>query len=119
MLRVKIHFLCFICIRDVINKLEIRQAEVKLLVYKSERLSRHAKMEGKKLDEKRQKSWFLWKIWQLSIENETDFYITGSAAICLSMDGNTIIALFTSYYDVSETSQNASEVFQTSFFFWS
>ena len=43
-------------IRDVIDKLEIQQAEVKSLVYKSERFSRHAKMEGKKLDEKRQKS---------------------------------------------------------------
>ena len=43
-------------IRDIFDKLEIRQAEVKLLVYKSQRLSRHAKMAGKKIDEKRQKS---------------------------------------------------------------
>ena len=37
----------FICKFDVIDKLEIRNVEVKLIVYKSERLSRHAKMEGK------------------------------------------------------------------------
>ena len=76
-------------------------------------------MEGQKADENRQKSLFLWKIWQLSFEKGTYFDITGNAAICLGMDGNTIIELFTSYYDVSETSQNASEVFQNSFFFWS
>ena len=55
MWKVKIDFLCFICIRDVIDKLEIRQAEVKLLVYKSERSSWLAKSEGKKWREKRQK----------------------------------------------------------------
>ena len=76
-------------------------------------------MEGQKADENRQKSLFLWKIWQLSFEKGTYFDITGNAAICLGMDGNTIIELFTSYYDFSETSQNASEVFQNSFFFWS
>ena len=57
MWRVKINK-CFICIRDVIDKLEIRQAEVNLLVYKSERSSRLAKSEGKKLCEKCRKSNF-------------------------------------------------------------
>ena len=55
MWKVKIDFLCFICIRDVIDKLEIRQAEVQLFVYKSERSSWLAKSEGKKWREKRQK----------------------------------------------------------------
>ena len=66
---------------DVIDKLCIHQAEVKLLVNKSERSGRLTESEGKKLYEKHRKSNFSEKSGYCRLKEKLALNVTGNSTI--------------------------------------